>query len=477
MSIFFRPEKAVLGDMIPFYDEGVFKPFYLRNYRGNRDQTHQDSWVMLSTKDHVHFQEHDTKIVGGTGSVIKVDGVYHMFYCTFKSMPERNFINHAVSTDLDTWTPIPEDTFHSDDQIYAPVHWRDPFVFWVQEEQCWWMILAAQKVGKTTRRGCVGLCKSTDLHSWRYCEPLYAPMNAQCAFECPDLFRWGDWYYLVFSSYADRFQTIYRMSRSLEGPWLAPEIDTFDTRAFYAAKTGTDGTRRFIYGWNPTREGDEHHFDPQQYDGLDCNTWDWGGNLVVHELRKKPDGTLWVAPVPEVQAAFGDETPLSLKPLCGDWQVREDSCEASVPTGYASLLLADMPKTCRLSMDVTLLTDTAELGVALHVSERFAQGYYACINPFRGRVEYKTSVRMTERGGQMFPYEVEMERPLPSEMGKRFHLEILADDTVLEIYVDNQVALGTRMFDLKDGALGLFVADGHAKFENIRLYTPCKNDD
>ena len=109
MSLYFRPEKGVLGDVIPFYDNGVFKPFYLRNYRGNRDANHQDSWVMLSTTDHVHFTEHDTKIVGGTGSVIKVDGIYHMFFCTFQVMPEKNYINHAVSTNLDTWTEIPEE--------------------------------------------------------------------------------------------------------------------------------------------------------------------------------------------------------------------------------------------------------------------------------------------------------------------------------------------------------------------------------
>ena len=51
MSLYFRPEKAVLGDVIPYYDNGVFKPFYLRNYRANRDEQHQDSWVMLSTTD------------------------------------------------------------------------------------------------------------------------------------------------------------------------------------------------------------------------------------------------------------------------------------------------------------------------------------------------------------------------------------------------------------------------------------------
>ena len=77
---------------------------------------------MLSTTDHIHYTEHDTKIVGGTGSVIKVDGLYHMFYNIQKiekvpapgwshalPYPEKNYMNHAVSTDLDVWTEIPED--------------------------------------------------------------------------------------------------------------------------------------------------------------------------------------------------------------------------------------------------------------------------------------------------------------------------------------------------------------------------------
>lgn len=470
MSIFFRPDKAVLGDVIPFYENGVFMPFYLRNYRANRDANHQDSWVMLRTKDHVHFEEHDTKIVGGTGSVIKEDGLYHMFYCTFRQYPERNYINHAVSTDLDKWTPLDEDTFCSDDVIYAPTHFRDPFVFWVEEEKCWWMIFAAQKKGPTSRRGCVGLCKSNDLHHWSFCEPLYAPMNAQCAFECPDLFKWGDWYYLVFSSYADRFQTLYRMSKSLNGPWITPPIDTFDTRAFYAAKTGTDGHRRFVYGWNPTRENDEHHFDPQEHNGLDCNTWDWGGNLIVHELWQDEDGYLYVKPVPEVQNAYAREIAPEITPLCGAWQTERDACQVASPYGYASLLLNAMPDRCRLSMDVEVQDDTNQLGVALHVDEAFAEGYYAIIDLYRKRIEYRTPVRMTERGGQKFPYEVEMERPLSEKMQKRFHVDIMTDGTILEIYVDGRIALGTRMYDKTAGNLGLFVAEGTVRFENIRLF-------
>ena len=375
MSLYFRPEKAVLGDVIPYYDNGVFKPFYLRNYRANRDEQHQDSWVMLSTTDHIHYTEHDTKIVGGTGSVIKVDGLYHMFYCTFQKLPEKNYMNHAVSTDLDVWTEIPEDRFASDDVIYEPIHWRDPFVFWSEEENCWWMIFAAQKKGKTTRRSCVGLCKSKDLHHWEYCEPFYAPMNAQCAFECPDFFRMGDWYYLVFSSYADRYQTMYRKSRSPYGPWQTPEVDTFDTRAFYAAKTGSDGVHRYVYGWNPTREVNEHNFDPPGYPGKDCNTWDWGGSLVVHELWQDENGDLFVKPIPQVLEAVGWEEPLQMQALTGEWKLEKNQAEVDTPYDFGALLLNPVGETSRLSFFVEVDGAYPSVGIAVDVEEAFTVGY------------------------------------------------------------------------------------------------------
>ena len=61
---------------------------------------------------------------------------------------------------------------------------------------------------------------------------------------------------------------------------VAPENDTFDNRAFYAAKTASDGRRRFVFGWNPTR-AESRDFQP----------WHWGGNLVVHEVVQEADGT------------------------------------------------------------------------------------------------------------------------------------------------------------------------------------------
>ena len=58
-----------------------------------------------------------------------------------------------------------------------------------------------------------------------------------------------------------------------------PGDDAFDTRAFYAAKTATDGDRRYLFGWLATRAGEQ-----------DDQPWEWGGNLVVHEISRPRNG-------------------------------------------------------------------------------------------------------------------------------------------------------------------------------------------
>lgn len=461
MKIFYHPEDGRMGDIIPYYEDGVFKPFYLGF-----------GWSNVSTKDHLHFyDQYSTGIRGGTGSIVKVDGTYHMFYCTFIHKPYmRQFVCHATSPDLKTWTEHPEETFEPDDIIYEMTDWRDPHVIWNEEEQCWWMILAAQKKGPSMRKGCVGLCKSHDLTHWDICEPLYAPATNQSAHECPDIFKWGDWWYLTYSVYTDRFETLYRMARSPKGPWITPKYDTFDTRCFYAAKHGTDGKEHFMYGWNPQREKNLWGFNPN-YNGKDYNTWDWGGTMIVHKLIQNPDGTLYVTPPTAVDNAFPCENELKLQPLVGDWKLSEKEAQVNSPCGYSSLLMNKVPECCKLEMDVCFDDAPREFGIALQVDNDFSLGYYLIFEPNRNRVQYKTGLRMYEDGGKMFPYEVEQERPFDFEKGKTYKVRVFVQDTILLLYLGDRIALGTRMFDRKGFQFGLFVSDGSAKFSNIKLMT------
>ena len=226
-------------------------------------------WYRITTKDFVNFNEHGEAIpagrkeeqdmIIGTGSAIKANGQYHIFYTGINAhlreqgKPEQA-IMHAVSDDMEQWKKLPEDTFYAPADIYEPHDWRDPFVFWNEETKEYNMLVCARlKKGISRRRGVTTLCTSKDLKKWEVKDPFYAPA-LYFAHECPDLFKMGDWWYLLFSEFTDLVQTRYLMSRSLNGPWIMPKRDNFDAHAFYAAKTATDGKRRFIFGWNPTRK-------------------------------------------------------------------------------------------------------------------------------------------------------------------------------------------------------------------------------
>ena len=471
MELFYRPKNAVLGDVIPFYDDGKFKPFYLKNRRDYRGAEVKNGWHMLTTEDHINFTEHFTGISGGTGSVLKVDGLYYLFYCTFESNPKKQYVRLATSPDLDAWTVRDEVNFSADDVVYDYAEWRDPHVFWNGEANEWWMLVASAIKGKTARRACVGLCTSKDLWHWEYKEPFYAPMAAGGACECPDIFKIGDWWYLTYSNYCDRFTGMYRMSKSLNGPWIRPERDTFDSRAYYAPKTGTDGKRRYIYGWNPTKEANPKKFDHDYPISRDTCTWDWGGTLVVHEIIQNQDGTLRVIPEEHVNNALKTKEPLIMEPIIGKWATKADSASVVADRGFAGLLLNQVPGMCKLELDVTFAPGTRRFGVALQLDENMDMGYYLYLEPGRNRIEYVSGIRFYGDGGKMFPYAVEMERPFSLEPDTKYNMKIFVQDTVLVVYLNDEVAMNARMYDYKNRRFGLFCADGEARFEHIALYT------
>ena len=151
MEIFYTPKHARVGDAIPFYDGNQFRIFYLKNWNPYFGSDRTNGWHMLTTRDHLHFEETATGIRGGTGSVIEVNGTYHLFYCVFERNPQRQYICHATSPDLKTWTDCPEDKFGPDESIYLLTDWRDPFVFPAPDGRGWWMLTSAQAQGSTSR--------------------------------------------------------------------------------------------------------------------------------------------------------------------------------------------------------------------------------------------------------------------------------------------------------------------------------------
>ena len=400
-----------------------------------------------------------------TGSVIEADGLYHIFYTGhnphFREQGKaEQGVMHAISYDLEHWIKVEEDTFYSPNDIYEIHDWRDPFVFWNEDANEYWMLLAARlKEGPSRRRGCIALCTSKDLKGWEVRDPFWAP-GLYYTHECPDLFRIGDWWYLVYSTFSERHVTHYRMSKTLEGPWLAPTNDSFDGRAYYAAKTFSDGEKRYIFGWNPTKEGNR-----------DEGKWQWGGNLVVHEIIQESDGSLSVKIPDTIDQKFNIPSSNTFNIRKGNWITNNNNNnnnnEISVSSmdSYAYAIAGDMPRRCKIEGDITFDENTYSCGIILRLHEDMDSGYYIRLEPKNNRLVFD----LWPRKGDC-PHVIELERPIQLIAGKPYNIKILVDDTVGIVYLDKRVAMSFRLYNFPKGKWGIFVSEGTAKFNNIGLW-------
>ena len=455
-----------MGDVIPWQEDGVFHLFYLHETR--KIPKEGMPWHRVTTENLVDFAERGEAIASGgpespdfniyTGSIVVDDGIHHAFYTG--QNPERlgadglplQLVMHATSRDgMRSWQRHPEHTFGAT-AGYESADWRDPFVFRDESAGLWRMLITARHDdGPDRRRGVVAQCTSRDLVRWEPAAPFWDPRRC-VAHECPEVFQWGDWWYLVSSEFSDAFTTRYRMARSLHGPWIVPEHDTLDGRAFYAAKSAARGDRRLFFGWIATRDG-----------GTDDGAWQWAGTMSVLEAEQRADGTLAFHPADELRRTFAD--PVAVFP--------EDTA-LRAPDGYAQILGAhDAEDSFRLVARFDISAGTRECGVLLRAGVDGDSGYALRLEPQRHRLVFdrwprrSTGTEQWHISGDV-PFVVELERPVDLAPGEHV-LEVIVDGELCVATVDDQVVLSTRLYDHPTGRVGAFVGEGEAVITEFTL--------
>lgn len=481
-ATFFKPKDGYLADCMPFYHKGIFYIFYLKDYHDKENYPEGVSWNLACTKDFIHFEDrgevlkhhgkNDQDLYLYTGCVIQRENIYHMFYVSHNPyFPQqdrpRQGICHAISADLIHWKRCPEDDFFSSGSEYEIDDWRDPLVFWNEEEEKYWMLFAAKRVsGPPKGRGVTALATSNDLIHWKMCDPIY-DSGRYIVPECPDMFCIGEWWYLIFSEFSDEFMTRYRMAKSPFGPWIEPEKDTFDGRAFYAAKTcEADGTR-YLLGWNPTRKGN-----------TDFGDWEWGGSLIVHKLFQRPDGTLGVCPIKELVKSFTKNMEINIQDTyLGRVDLEDDGFVVDGKSTLSTVKLGKMPEAGIISLDYEVYDEKGGFGLWIHGSEDFEEGYYYRIEPYKQRVVMDMWPRdrvtdpMQIAGRDTNPYRPGLYQMILPDVCRKGHMEFIFDDSVGMLYLADGTALNTRMYSLKGERWGVFTRNTKVLFSNIQLRT------
>lgn len=464
MGILYNPPDGIAGDVIPFYWNGQYHLYYINPNTGPGA-----GWFHATTRDLVDFCDHGEALAGGgtdaqdrdiwTGSVFECNGVFHIFYTGHNSdnpaagKPDQ-VIMHATSTDLMKWSKDSGFAIEPPlEQGYEISAWRDAFVFRNEEAGEYWMLVTARQASEIPlrKRGCIAVLGSSDLRHWDLREPLWAPQEYD-TLECPDLFKIGDWWYLLYSTYTGRWTTHYRMSRSTRGPWTAPPEDTFDGDGFYAAKTAGHGARRFVIGWVGERT-----------QRMDESPFAWGGTVVGHELAQQPDGTLGVRIPESVASSFTGKHYLSPRSVIGEWRIMGNEFSTESRGRFSLIGLGGLAPECLVETTVTFQEGTANCGLVLRANDTFDSYYQLVLEPARQRI-------MFLRDGDIPAHRAFVqERPLAMRPGAPIRLRILIDGAAVVIYADDKVALSGRMYDISDGELGMMVTEGAAGFKDTQV--------
>ena len=475
-SPFFRPSSGWVGDVIPFTHEDEFFLFYLHDVRS--EPKPGTSWNLVTTRDAVRFVDRGVALAHGgegdsdfnayTGSiVVGADGRHHLFYTgqnpgvTGDDGAPLQLVMHATSSDgMRSWQKLPAHSFGASEG-YETSDWRDPFVFLDDRTGVWRMLLAARhRDGAERRRGVIAEMVSSDLASWRPAPPFWDP-GRYITMECPEVFQWGEWWYLVYSEFSESFSTRYRMAKSPDGPWSVPKRDSVDGRAFYASKTAEREGRRLFFGWIATKEG-----------SADDGRWQWAGSLSALEARQSSDGTLRFGFADELVASFTEELPLAFE--------GERPAQLASVDGYAAAVTSDdAPGRFYLTASFDIAAGTTECGVLLRSSSDGDASYIVRLEPKRGRMVFDRWPREVHGSGQWevsgdVPFEIELERPCDLDPGLHT-IEIIVDGDICVAVLDRCVALSTRIYDRPTGRIGVFVGEGAARVTDLRLLTRADN--
>jgi beta-fructofuranosidase len=468
-SPFFLPATGWVGDVIPIERSGEFWLYYLHDVRESPKPG--TSWNLVVTRDFVTFEDRGVALPHGretdadfnayTGSVVTDDsGVAHLFYTGQNpallgddGLPLQ-VVMHATSSDgMTTWDKRPDEQLGATPG-YETADWRDPFVF-RDGHGLWRMLLAARhSEGPDRRRGTIAQLTSSDLSHWSPAEPFWDPRR-YITHECPDVFQWGDWWYLVYSEFSETFTTRYRISRSPNGPWEVPPRDSIDGRAFYASKSVERDGRRFFCGWIATREASS-----------DDGAWEWAGTMSVLEAGQDATGSLKFGFPAEIPANFTDEVEVAFQ--------HQLPITLDAASGYiAQVSRDDIPERCFVRAVFEIAPDTTECGLLLRATEDGDQSYIIRLEPKRSRLVFDRWPRRRIGQGQWevsgdVPFEIELERPCDLDPGEHT-LEVLMDGDICVAVVDGCVALSTRIYDRPTGRLGVFAGEGSAVVTSIQV--------
>ena len=282
-------------------------------------------------------------------------------------------------------------------------------------------------------------------------------------YECPDVFKMGDWWYLVYSEQASFMRKVqYFKGKTLEelkattandaGIWPDNREGMLDSRAFYAGKTASDGTNRYIWGWCPTRAGNDNgnvgDVEPE-----------WAGNLVAQRLIQHEDGTLTLGVPDAIDRKY--TSAQEVKVMAKDGNVTESGKTYTLAEG-ASVIFNRLKVHNKISFTVKASSNTDRFGISFVRGTDSKSWYSIHVNADEGKANF-------EKDGDNAKYLFDNKFNIPSD--NEYRVTIYSDQSVCVTYINDQLSFTNRIYQMQKNPWSLCCYKGEITVSDIQVST------
>ena len=461
---------VAMGDVMPYYDDGVMNIYHLRDSTGTNSIFYHPI-ARLTTTDFIHYTDEGVALnfeeeissmdaALGTGSFIKdaSTGTYHCFYTGHNGNKEdtgfahTEVIRHATSTDG-------QKTWQKDEEFYIEGwedDFRDPYVYYDSVDGCYYMLITTRDYSPNLsspsvikRYVATSLDASAD--EWQFHDNFFVNDGGAYNMECPSFVELNGFYYLAYSEQGVNRVTHYRYKTSRDGEWLKFDRDSIDASGFYAGRLEKAGDKLFAFAWCARLSGGS------------SGGFDWGGSLVTHEIKQLESGEL-CAVMPENYKQFFS-TEVNYKTVEG----KELADLTFDGTKFSAVgMEALSANVTRISLAIEANGDKGNFGLSFGLDGNYNNRLGSAIIAFdldSNKLTCYNGVSSILRYGS----------PLASvsfgfEQNKSYNVDIIIDGEIISVYLNGEIALTARITDMDNNNFAFYSNGAQAKIRGVKFY-------
>ena len=449
---YFAPKGSNLfvGDCIPFSHNGTYYLYWLLDsaHHAALNGLGGHQWAVSTTTD-LKTWKHYPVVIGideqweksiCTGSVVYHDKKFYAFYATRLLVDGKvnEQLSYAISDDGIHFKKQKPNPFYTSAPGYSKRDFRDPKVF-IDKDGMFHLFVSSRldKAPIQKFSGSLVHMTSKDLKTWRIEPPVLSGQRSVP--ECPDYFKWNDWYYLIYGHDGD---TYYVKSRSPYGPWEQPEYQTLVEDWMNVAKTAEfKNNRRIVAGWIPSRRNN-----------TDDSNEAFGGNVVLRELIQTENGTLATRFPDEVAPAASSFLKFDMVNDSLSKKLSENSVMMNGPNGVAAMRIDKLPSNARISFQVDPTGLNEEFGLLLRSNPDGTKGYKLSFSATDQIVELHDAKIFSVEG-----------------LDKKINVEIILKGDIIDVEINDRRCIVNRLVEEKGASLWFFVKHGKLQINDIKI--------